>query len=101
MITPYLDISGSNIDSLKSIPSVQYLSYVFELVLSSNLIVYPTSSPKGTSISDATLAATLIAATLLGWVHAMWRPFASPDSKMNYGTCVVLPEPVSPCKTNT
>ena len=50
---------------------MQYLSYVFYDVLSSNLIVYPTSSPKLTSISYATLAATLIAATLLGWVHAM------------------------------
>jgi len=38
-------------------------------VRSSNRIEYPTSSPKLTFISSATLLATETAATLLGWVH--------------------------------
>jgi len=50
-----------------------YFNTVLLEVLSSNLIEYPTSSPNYTSISSETLFATLIAATLLGYVQAIAR----------------------------
>jgi hypothetical protein len=87
-----------NTYSLNNIPSVIYFKIVFYDVFSSNLIEYPTSSPKATSISSDTLFATLIAATLLGYVHAIALPLPYFSSK-NYGIYVVLPLPVSPCKT--
>jgi hypothetical protein len=59
--------------SLNNIPSVQYFSLVLALVLSSNLIVYPTSSPRGTSISSDTRLATDIAATRRGYVTQIPR----------------------------
>ena len=42
---PYLLNMGSIIDSLNSIPSVRYFSLVAGVVLSSNLMVYPTVYP--------------------------------------------------------
>ena len=74
---------------------------VFGVVKSSNLIEYPTSCPSLTFISSETRFATLVAATLLGCVHATFYPrFASPHSTRYYGIWVVLPEPVSPITTN-
>ena len=94
MMTLYFCRSGSSMVSLNSIPSVKYLILVFADDLSSNRIVYPTckiatriewsvprsayvrrvdggergltSSPSTVPISSATLAATLVAATLRG-----------------------------------
>jgi len=81
-------------------PSVMYLRIVFVPVMSSNRIVYPTSSPSSTSISSATRLDTDIAATRRGWVHATMRlPRVTPVSTMNDGICVVFPEPVSPTST--
>mmetsp|Transcript_9713 Transcript_9713/g.33852 ORF Transcript_9713/g.33852 Transcript_9713/m.33852 type:complete len:224 (+) Transcript_9713:1758-2429(+) len=91
---------GSFIASLKSIPSVMYLSTVLGDVLSSKRIVYPTCSPSVTSISSATRRDTDIAATRRGCVHAHNRcVFARPASTTNCGICVVLPLPVSPTRT--
>ena len=62
--------SGSDRNSLNSIPSVMYFKRVRCDEQSSKRIEQPTSWPSCTSISSATRAATLIAATLLGCVHA-------------------------------
>ena len=66
--------------SLNKTPSVIYLMIVFLLVKSSNLILYPTRSPRGTPISSATLLATLTAATLLGYVQPINPYLEYPDS---------------------
>jgi hypothetical protein len=71
MITLYLLNNGSTIVSLNNIPSVMY--FIRVLVgddRSSNRIAYPTSSPRTVPTSSATLVATLVAATRLGWVQA-------------------------------
>ena len=102
-ITAYLLRVGSPCASRRSIPSVMYLRTVLELLLSSNRMLYPTSSPKFTSSSSATRFATLIAATRLGCVHAMsccGEP-PKPCSNNALGICVVFPEPVSPSTTTT
>ena len=58
--------------SLKSIPSVKYLILVCAaLQQSSNLTEYPTSFPKTTPLSWATLFATDVAAIRLGKLTAM------------------------------
>lgn len=76
-----------------------HLIMVLLLEHSSNLMEYPTSSPSDTSISSATRLATLIAATLRGCVQAINFPLpVYPASQINYGICVVFPEPVSPTK---
>jgi hypothetical protein len=71
MMTLYRLSNGSTIVSRNNIPSVMY----FILVRvgddkSSNRIAYPTSSPNTVPTSSATLVATLVAATRLGWVQA-------------------------------
>ena len=91
MITLYRLKSGSTIVSRNSIPSVRYLIRVrVGEERSSNLIEYPTyrglsardpppdklvrpltSSPSTLPTSSATRAATVVAATLLGCVHAI------------------------------
>lgn len=99
IITEYFFSIWSIIASLRSIPSVMYFKMVFFEVWSSNLIEYPTSSPRLTSISSLTLWATDMAATLLGCVHAMHLfLLAYPAYIKNWGIWVVLPEPVSPTK---
>ena len=76
---------------------MQYLSWVFGPVMSSKRMLYPTCSPRVTSISSATRCATLIAATRLGWVHATSLLFRT--SRPHCGIWVVLPDPVSPTST--
>ena len=93
---------GSTVASLKSIPSVIYFKIVFLDVRSSKRIEYPTYYPNSTSISSLTLFATDIAATLRGCVQAIDFPFPTrPLSIRNWGTWVVLPEPVYPTSTIT
>jgi hypothetical protein len=85
MITLYLLNNGSTIVSLNSIPSVMYLIRV--LVgddRSSNRIAYPTSSPRTVPTSSATLVATLVTATLLGWVHATTWLFPDHPASCRY-----------------
>mmetsp|Transcript_11356 Transcript_11356/g.47501 ORF Transcript_11356/g.47501 Transcript_11356/m.47501 type:complete len:506 (-) Transcript_11356:330-1847(-) len=68
---------------------------------------YPTSPPRGTSSSCATLVAVDVTATRRGCVTATAPGCAAhvgspyPDSYKNCGTCVVLPHPVSPQMTTT
>mmetsp|Transcript_13671 Transcript_13671/g.61386 ORF Transcript_13671/g.61386 Transcript_13671/m.61386 type:complete len:332 (-) Transcript_13671:160-1155(-) len=68
---------------------------------------YPTSPPRGTLSSCATLVAVDVTATRRGCVTATAPGCAAhigspyPDSYKNWGTCVVLPHPVSPQMTVT
>lgn len=71
MITLYRRNNGSISASRSNMPSVIYLIRVLGEVTSSNRIEYPTSSPRIHPISSATLAATVVAATRLGWVTAI------------------------------
>lgn len=57
---------------------------------------YPTSSPNFTLIYSQTLFATLIAATLLGWVQPILPLLWKPASYKYCVICVVLPLPVYP-----
>jgi hypothetical protein len=97
MITSYCDNRLSYYVSFNNTPSVNYLILVIILsYFSSNLTEYPTSLPNSISISSATLLATFIADILRGWVtatHFLDNLF----SKINCGSCVVFPDPVSPC----
>ena len=74
IITLYCDKFLSMRVSLKSIPSVIYFIIVLSEHWSSNRIKYPTSSLILQPNSLATLNATDIAATRLGWVHPI-RPY--------------------------
>lgn len=69
----YLEKSCTHYLMSKSLFSITYFSMVFAELQSSNLIEYPTSCPSMTSISSATLWATLMAATLRGCVQATPR----------------------------
>mmetsp|Transcript_254 Transcript_254/g.954 ORF Transcript_254/g.954 Transcript_254/m.954 type:complete len:271 (+) Transcript_254:1944-2756(+) len=99
-----LDNRGSPISFLSRMPVVQKSSLVSEVVDASSLTWYPTRDPLwpggGSSRSEATLSATLTAAILLGCVHTTKAssPFSSLIrlSRMNWGTWVVFPDPVSP-----
>lgn len=82
--------------------TVRFSSHkVFFLVEIWRLTVSPNFSP----LSTATLSDTDIADILLGWVHiilhAAPRMESISDSKMNWGICVVFPQPVSPDKITT
>ena len=107
------------------------LMAVLPLVISSNLIAYPTSSPVSTPTSSATRFATDTAATRRGCVVTAvrvsaylttyatpaleaavggaeqstcvtaMRPFQPASAARYCGICVVLPEPVSPVSTIT
>lgn len=71
----------------------------------SRRIWYPTVSPSSSPLSDATRAATDMADIRRGWVHIMLqsapRRLSISSSSMNCGSCVVLPQPVSPEMTRT
>lgn len=64
-----------------------------------------TDSPNFSPRSAATLSETDIADILLGWVqimlHTAPRAASVSDSNMYWGSCVVLPQPVSPETTTT
>ena len=64
-----------------------------------------TVSPRGSPRSMDTLSETAIAEILRGWVHIMLqnapRPVSISDSNRYWGSCVVLPHPVSPDITTT
>merc|ERR1740124_1841648 len=62
----------------------------------------PRFSTAPAAISSATRLATLIAATLLGWVHPTSIPSRQyPDSRRYWVSWVVLPDPVSPTTMTT
>ena len=64
-------------------------------------ILQPTSRPHVTPSSSATRREMLIAATRRGWVQPMRPRRSSPASRHIFGSCVVLPEPVSPATMST
>ena len=75
----------SKMASLSSIPSVMNLSLVEDEEQSSNLTLYPTSSPSCPPLSSATRIAMLVAATRRGWVTAIPPArFANPASNRYY-----------------
>ncbi len=101
IMTPYCLSLGSFLVSARSTPSVMNLMRVsFLLVLSWNLILYPTRRLFSCN-SVATRADTEVAATRRGWVQPMRKRSSGKDSRQNLGSWVVFPEPVSPETTMT
>ncbi len=82
-------------------PSVMNLIRVSRPVSSLKRILQPTSRPHVTPSSSATRRETLNAATRRGCVQPMRPRTASPASRHILGSCVVLPDPVSPATTTT
>ena len=66
-----------------------------------NRTAYPTASPSGTFSSSAIRSATVRAASRRGWVWAIAPRTPRPSSRQIFGSCVVLPEPVSPATITT
>ena len=62
---------------------------------------YPTASPSETSSSSAMRSATVRAASRRGCVWPIAPRTPRPSSRQILGSCVVLPEPVSPATTTT
>ena len=90
---------------LSKTPVVQNSNRVCADRFDSRRIWYPTASPSSSPLSAATLAATETADIRRGWVQIMLqseprRLFIS-SSRMNCGSWVVLPQPVSPEMTRT
>ena len=83
---------------LSNTPFVQKLKSVRGETLDSNLIWNPTVCPTFSPLSNATLSAIVTAASLLGSVQIILQGdlVSEQFSRMNCGTCVVLPDPVSP-----
>ena len=79
-------------------PSVISLTLVCLVACRVNRTWYPTVSPSSTPISCAMRAATVRAARRRGWVCPMRL---RPASSAIFGSCVVLPDPVSPATTTT
>lgn len=71
-----------------------------EQLLKVIVFVKLTVSPNFSPLSEATLSETEIAAMRLGCVqiilHTAPRSNSISDSRINCGTCVVFPQPVSP-----
>ena len=61
----------------------------------------PTWSPSWVSSSSATRRATERAASRRGWVQPISPASPRPAARQSLGSCVVLPEPVSPATTTT
>ena len=80
------------------IPAVQNSSCVSREVLVVCPIWYPTSSPRTQPRSCATLVAIATTARRLGWVQRILPPA---HSSRICGSCVDLPQPVSPMMSVT
>ena len=95
--------SESTCSRLSRMPVVQNIRRVSAEHRFSSLIWYPTSPPTLAPRSAATRSATPMAEMRRGCVHTMdaSTPAASAASSTNCGTCVVLPQPVSPEITTT
>src|SRR5262249_6172473 len=100
MSAQYCESSGSPWVSASRMPSVISLIAVSARALSWKRTLYPTSPPSSVPSSSAMRVATLRAATRRGWVWPMRCPRAPAlISSRILGSCVVLPEPVSPHTT--
>ena len=103
MMIEYARSIGSLWISASRMPSVMNFTSVSRLVSSPKRTLHPTSRPHCTLSSSATRRDTLVAAMRRGCVQPM-RPrarVASNRSRHIFGSCVVLPEPVSPATTTT
>ena len=101
MMALYSERSGSPWVSASRMPSVISLMYVCGLERSSKRIVQPTSRPQPTFSSSAMRREMDCAATRRGCVQPIFASMPSPASRHIFGSCVVLPEPVSPAITTT
>lgn len=81
---------------------IDKLKFVKQVIRSATKL---TDSPSFSPRSAATLSETDMADIRLGWVHIILqtapRTASISDSKMYWGSCVVLPQPVSPETTMT
>ena len=97
--------AGSPNSRRKRIPMVMKCSRVLSLSFDSSRTLYPTTSPHRSRRSEETRSARPIALILLGCVHTMFTspplPLKISLSKMNCGTWVDLPHPVSPERITT
>mmetsp|Transcript_29832 Transcript_29832/g.89733 ORF Transcript_29832/g.89733 Transcript_29832/m.89733 type:complete len:388 (-) Transcript_29832:87-1250(-) len=97
----YSTKSGSDASFLSKTPGVANSNLVLdgwnEL---SNRTWYPTTLPHASPRSAATRSATAMADSRRGWEHAI-RAVPDVASKRNCGTCVDLPQPVSPATRTT
>ena len=71
------------------------------LDLSVNRTLKPTAVPTSVPSSSAIRSATVRAAIRRGWVWPIWPATPRPSSRQILGSCVVLPEPVSPATITT
>ena len=84
-----------------STPVVQNTNRDLSLMATSPLTTCPTVFPGVPSpLSSATRPATPVAARRRGWVTTILAPAGS-SSRMNCGTCVDFPHPVSPVTNRT
>ena len=98
--------AGSDMSRRSKMPIVQKCKRVLSLSsLLSNRTEYPTTSPHFSRRSAATRSARPMALMRRGCVHTMFvsapRFSEMARSRMNWGTCVDLPQPVSPDRTTT
>src|SRR5690606_2949433 len=97
----YCDSSGSDIVSASRIPSVINLIVAPGDSVSSKRILWPTCTPGGEPSSSAMRRATVVAARRRGWVWPISPARPPPAIAQIFGSCVVLPEPVSPLTMTT
>ena len=99
--TAYLRRFLSVCSSRSRMPSVMNLIFVCADSLSVKRTLYPTSDPGWHDICDATKEATDVAAIRRGCVMPIVPRCPKPASRQIRGSCVVLPDPVSPATTTT
>ena len=97
----YCDSRGSACDSASRMPSVISLMAVPGRVWSVKRTLKPTTSPRVVCSSCAMRRAMLEAAIRRGCVWPMRRLDPRPSCRQIFGSCVVLPEPVSPLTMTT
>jgi len=96
MIESYSRSSRSPCVSASRMPSVISLMAVRLPTWSWKRTLQPTTPPSSVPSSSAMRAATERAAMRRGWVWPMRPLLPRPISSSIFGSCVVLPEPVSP-----
>ena len=102
MIVSYGARSRSRWISASRIPSVITLTSVRRLGLVGEPDLVADASPSGVASSSAIRSATVRAAMRRGWVWPISPPSRPrPSSRQIFGSCVVLPLPVSPATMTT
>ncbi len=82
-------------------PSVISFTNASGFVWSVKRTLYPTSVPSSLPNSWAMRVATARAAMRRGWVWPISPRSPRPSARQIFGSCVVLPEPVSPLTMTT